>query len=174
MRARHCLLIYDVGELGQKVFKFKSEEEAYDFQKRNPPDATVEFAYLEVAGVRHCAKNRSFSREAYLNAVADKRWKDGYFQRTGRKWEDDEQKKRSSEPPAEIKSEETNLDHDACLGLLGLNPNFSQEELKKAYREAIKMNHPDKVAGLAVEFKILAERRTRQINQAYSKLLENA
>jgi hypothetical protein len=32
------------------------------------------------------------------------------------------------------------------------------------------MNHPDKVASLSDEFKILAERRTKQINQAHSKL----
>jgi DnaJ-domain-containing protein 1 len=43
-------------------------------------------------------------------------------------------------------------------------------ELATAYRAAIKMNHPDKVAALAAEFKTLAETRTKVINQAYSKL----
>jgi hypothetical protein len=171
MRARPCTLTYEMGELGRKVFRFKSEEEALAFQSSNPPDATVEFAYFEVGGVRHSARNRSFSREAYHKALANRHWEEGYFQRTGRKWEDDH-KRHTSEHSQETNSEEKNLNHDACLRLLGLNAKFSEEGLKKAYREAIKMNHPDKVAGLAVEFKMLAEKRTRLINLAYSKLVE--
>jgi hypothetical protein len=153
------------------VFKFKSEAEAYDFEQANPPDQTVQCTYLDVGGVRCPTRNRSFSWDAYNEAVADKQWKDGYFQRAGKKWKDGNRKKRPSEEVPEINSEDTNLDHHACLRLLGLSPNFSQSELKKAYRESVKMNHPDKVAALAVEFKELAERRTKQINQAYSKLL---
>jgi curved DNA-binding protein CbpA len=51
-----------------------------------------------------------------------------------------------------------------------LQAGFSAAELAPACREAIKMNHPDKVAALDVEFKKLAEQRTRLINQAYSTL----
>jgi len=32
------------------------------------------------------------------------------------------------------------------------------------------MNHPDKVATMATEFTVLAERRSRMINQAYERL----
>lgn len=173
-RARPCILTYDMGELGKKVFNFRSEVEANDFQTENPPDSTVQCSYVDAGGLRFLNRNRDFSYEAYNKAVEEKRWQDLYFQRTGRKWKEGDPKNQSSEQPPEINSEETNLDHDACLRLLSLNPRFSQQELKKAYREAIKMNHPDKVAALAVEFKILAERRTKQINHAYSKLLRKA
>jgi preprotein translocase subunit Sec63 len=36
------------------------------------------------------------------------------------------------------------------------------------------MYHPDKVAGLAPEFRELAERRMKEINTAYAKLVSEA
>jgi preprotein translocase subunit Sec63 len=43
----------------------------------------------------------------------------------------------------------------------------TEDELRKAYKALIVQYHPDKVAHLAAEFRELAERRTRQINEAY-------
>lgn len=48
---------------------------------------------------------------------------------------------------------------------------FTQEELKKRYRDLLKMNHPDKVASLSDEFKELAHLKTKEINDAYDLLI---
>jgi hypothetical protein len=51
---------------------------------------------------------------------------------------------------------------------------YSKEELRKKYHKLIKMNHPDKVSALSPEFKKLADKKTKEINSAYSKLLKRA
>jgi DnaJ-class molecular chaperone len=48
----------------------------------------------------------------------------------------------------------------------------SQEEIAVAYRKLAQMNHPDKVAGLAPEFRGLAERRMHEINAAYAAVTQ--
>jgi hypothetical protein len=50
---------------------------------------------------------------------------------------------------------------------LGMAGPGTEDELRKAYKALIVQYHPDKVAHLAAEFRELAERRTRQINEAY-------
>ncbi len=56
--------------------------------------------------------------------------------------------------------------------ILGFKPGetFTQSELKKRYIELIRQNHPDKVASMGTDFKKLAEKNTKDINQAYDKL----
>lgn len=51
---------------------------------------------------------------------------------------------------------------------------ITKEELKKKYHELLKQNHPDKVAALSPEFRKLADKKTKQINEAYEKLLKRA
>jgi DnaJ-domain-containing protein 1 len=128
----------------------------------------VRSVYLDVDGARHFTPNCFFWPTGYDYAVEEKRWRDGYFRRTGRVWDDDNGEK--TQPPGGG-NDDRDLDYDACLRLLGLKAGFAQAELAKAYREAVKMNHPDRVATLAVEFQLLAEKRTKLINQAYAKLL---
>jgi curved DNA-binding protein CbpA len=43
----------------------------------------------------------------------------------------------------------------------------SDEQIKAAYRSKMKSYHPDRLEGLADELKKLAERRAKQLNQAY-------
>ena len=47
---------------------------------------------------------------------------------------------------------------------------FSESELKKRYFELLKQNHPDRVASMGEDFKKLAEKNTKDINDAYEKL----
>ncbi len=54
--------------------------------------------------------------------------------------------------------------------IIGAKPYSSFEEIKKCYHEQIKKYHPDKVDGLADEFKEIAEKRTRELNEAYQIL----
>jgi membrane protein involved in colicin uptake len=51
---------------------------------------------------------------------------------------------------------------------------LTKSELKKRYFELLKMNHPDKVASLGSDFKILAEKKTKAINSAYEELKKKA
>lgn len=51
--------------------------------------------------------------------------------------------------------------------ILGLGPGASLNEIVRAYRKLVQEYHPDKVAHLAPEFRDLAERRMKEINEAY-------
>lgn len=51
--------------------------------------------------------------------------------------------------------------------ILGLSSNASDEEIRAAYLKKIKEYHPDKVQNLGEEIRILAEKKTSEINQAY-------
>ncbi len=54
--------------------------------------------------------------------------------------------------------------------ILGLDMKASQHEIKKAYRQLANTYHPDKVSHLGDEFRALAEKRFKEIQQAYEKL----
>lgn len=52
---------------------------------------------------------------------------------------------------------------------LGVSPDASQADIKRAYRKLISQNHPDKLAarGLPESMRAVAEERSREINAAY-------
>jgi DnaJ like chaperone protein len=56
--------------------------------------------------------------------------------------------------------------------VLGVDRTASAETIKKAYRELVNKFHPDKVDHLGEEFKTLAEKRFKQIQQAYQSILQ--
>ena len=51
---------------------------------------------------------------------------------------------------------------------------LSADELKSRYHELLKQSHPDRVASMGPEFKKLAEKKTKEINEAYAKLKKKA
>jgi uncharacterized membrane protein YhaH (DUF805 family) len=51
--------------------------------------------------------------------------------------------------------------------VLQVSPNADNEVIKAAYKSLIAKYHPDRVAQLGDEIKAVAERRAREINQAY-------
>jgi DnaJ like chaperone protein len=53
---------------------------------------------------------------------------------------------------------------------LGISPEASPTEIKRAYRKLISQNHPDKLAarGLPESMRAVAEERSRELNAAYS------
>lgn len=55
--------------------------------------------------------------------------------------------------------------------ILGVSPHASQEEIRSAYRKQANRYHPDKVAHLGTEFQELAEKRFKEIQEAYDQLL---
>ena len=54
-----------------------------------------------------------------------------------------------------------------ALTKLNLNPNFTEEELKKAYRQLMKKYHPDLFINASIEEQKLAEEQSKEINEAY-------
>ncbi len=58
--------------------------------------------------------------------------------------------------------------------VLGVSSNASQVQIAAAYRRLVQQYHPDKVAGMAPEFRELAELRMKEINSAYEYLKRHA
>ena len=54
--------------------------------------------------------------------------------------------------------------------ILEIERGASQDDIKQAYRQLAGKYHPDKVEHLGDEFKVLAEKRFKEIQQAYQEL----
>ena len=56
--------------------------------------------------------------------------------------------------------------------ILDVSPNASKAEIDAAYRQKVKLYHPDQVSRMAEEFRDLAESRMKLINDAYKSMKE--
>ena len=56
---------------------------------------------------------------------------------------------------------------DSSYKILEIEPNCSDEDLKKAYRKMAMKYHPDKVSHLGEEVKKSAEEKFREVGAAY-------
>jgi hypothetical protein len=65
----------------------------------------------------------------------------------------------------------TNVENEN-YSILGLAPPCSLDEVKAAYRQCMKEYHPDRFTNEKPEFRQWAEERTKAINAAYERLLE--
>jgi len=54
--------------------------------------------------------------------------------------------------------------------VLGVRPDASTEEIRAAYQRLMRENHPDRVADMSQEIRDLAEKRSKEINQAYDRM----
>lgn len=61
-------------------------------------------------------------------------------------------------------------DVDSAYKILGIEPNATDDEVKKAYREMAKKYHPDKVAYLGEDVRKSAEQKLQEVNEAYDKI----
>ena len=59
---------------------------------------------------------------------------------------------------------------DNAYKILGVDPTASDEEVKRAYREMAKKNHPDLVSNLGEEVRLSAEKKFQEINEAYETI----
>ena len=59
------------------------------------------------------------------------------------------------------------------LVVLGLEPGYSQDELRRAYRARVAEYHPDRVASLGPKLRRLAEEETKRITAAYAFLKDD-
>lgn len=92
---------------------------------------------------------------------------------TGNKRPDGQQSQRSRDedqrkrPPPPSRPAST---RKSPYEVLGLKEGATIEVVTSAYRKQAQMNHPDRVANMAVEFRELAEKRMKEINAAYHEL----
>jgi DnaJ like chaperone protein len=73
---------------------------------------------------------------------------------------------RRSEPEYEQQASTPKSPHE----VLGVSINATQDEIKHAYRQLAARYHPDKVSHLGEEFRMLAEKRFKEIQEAYQEL----
>lgn len=59
---------------------------------------------------------------------------------------------------------------DDAYTILGIDPSATNDEVKKAYREMAKKNHPDKVSYLGEDVRKDAEKKFQEINDAYDRI----
>jgi DnaJ-domain-containing protein 1 len=52
--------------------------------------------------------------------------------------------------------------------VLGVQPTASIDEIKAAFRQRARQYHPDRVEGLGPELREIAEKRMKQLNEAYN------
>jgi DnaJ domain len=53
--------------------------------------------------------------------------------------------------------------------VLGVSPQASLDEITRRYHQLMREYHPDRVAGLAPEFMVIAEQRAKEFNAAYAE-----
>jgi len=96
-----------------------------------------------------------------------------YQERLAKAREEKERQKQKSkeEPPKKAQSKTSNAEE---IFEIPAGQVLNQIELKKRYFELLKQNHPDKVASLGNDFKVLAEKKTKAINSAYEELKKKA
>ena len=59
---------------------------------------------------------------------------------------------------------------DSAYKILGIDASASDEEVKRAYREMAKKNHPDLVSNLGEEVRQAAEKKFQEVNAAYEAI----
>ncbi len=75
-----------------------------------------------------------------------------------------------SPPPTGVPSRLRLLPRGIPWKVLGIAPGTSKDEAQRAFRALVTQYHPDKVAHLAPEFQELAERKTRELLEAWEQL----
>jgi hypothetical protein len=81
-------------------------------------------------------------------------------------------KGREAEPQRE-REQATNRrsNGNAWWTILEVSPAAGKDEIVRSYRHKIQRCHPDRVSGLAPEFVLLAEERTKALNEAYAQAM---
>lgn len=96
--------------------------------------------------------------EAFERKVAARAWQD-----TPRTARDDDARTPVIEEPGSRPVAEP-------YEVLGVEPDASDDEVRRAYREQMKQNHPDRVAHLSPAIRKVAEEQTKTIQQAWETI----
>jgi hypothetical protein len=78
------------------------------------------------------------------------------------------------DPPGSKSEPDTNsagVSGVSWYNILGVDPNSSTEEIRRTYKSLMSQYHPDKVASLGEELRVLAEKKAKEINAAYKEAM---
>jgi DnaJ-class molecular chaperone len=78
----------------------------------------------------------------------------------------------SSDTDGKPGSDKKTQEHPMWFEVLGVTPVASLTEIKTAYRLRAHQYHPDRVEGLGVELREIAERKMKELNIAYQSALK--
>ena len=95
--------------------------------------------------------------------------------RTRRKPPGDEPRRRRPPPRDEPRTPPPRVDVDARAphDLLGVSPDADADTIRRAYRKALKLCHPDRVANLDPEIQEVAHRKAKALRRAYETMLRH-
>lgn len=80
-----------------------------------------------------------------------------------------------ADPEHEFKSdpgEDRDTATNAWHLILDVAPDATTDEIRRSYKTLMSQYHPDKVAALGDDLKALAERKTKEINSAYQRAMQ--
>ncbi len=109
----------------------------------------------------------------YLKSFGQKPFDPRHFTSQYRQSFEGKESKRTGEKKftdSKSRFDEPDLEQDPYM-VLDIPRNASPEEIKQAYRKLASKYHPDKVQHLGEEFGKLAEKRFKEIEAAYRKLM---
>jgi uncharacterized membrane protein YkvA (DUF1232 family) len=95
-----------------------------------------------------------------------------HFVRTGRRPATERPQDRHQHQEGGESAHEYTQQPGSPYDVLGLPPHASQDEIRSAYRKLAGQYHPDKVAHLGKEFQDMAEKRFKEIQNAYDSLVK--
>jgi DnaJ-domain-containing protein 1 len=86
-------------------------------------------------------------------------------------------KKEPADQPNSGSGDETSQSREEAIReptwyeILGVNSAASIDEIKAAYRQRAQQYHPDRVQGLGIELRQVADRKMKELNAAYDSAL---
>ena len=161
-------VVYDKQEFGLDTYVVEAWDAFFAVGKAfkiHPPDSAVFQAYCAesaACGVHMLKPNPNFDWELYRKRKKQLEWEREHENRTGA--ESNDHADRSS--GSQAKHDDDLIDRQYALKLFGLSEGYTESDLKRAYSQLIRKNHPDKVAALDDDFRLLAEKKAKRINFA--------
>lgn len=111
--------------------------------------------------------HRKQARQSKSDGQTDRDWFRGESEGPKRPHEGESRHDSETQAPPDPKPAESRK--TPWYEVLEVGSGASLEEIKLAYKRKIRMYHPDKVAGLAPEFMVVAEAKAKEINVAYQQ-----
>jgi DnaJ domain len=105
-------------------------------------------------------------KEAEAGRQEQEREAEGRRRQAEKEREAERQRQRERELAMNGQSEQ-----DEWWSVLEVSPEAGKDEIVRSYRRKIQRCHPDRVCGLAPEFILLAESRTKALNEAYAQAM---
>lgn len=122
-------------------------------------DSSIENQLMQIRRNRKLLKQKQ--GEERHRREQEARWQYRSYQSQSR-----QQNRRTYERPSNASRHPTNI-RDFYCEILGIEEGAAMSDIKKTYRQMVAKYHPDKVQHLGPEFQDLAEKKIKELNEAY-------